>query len=77
MIQGFVCKKVHLSFKRRKTGKSLVVQWVGLQAFTTEGMGLISGQGTEIPQGMQCDQKEKKKYPARLIFKYVNVHPYD
>ena len=31
-------------------GRSLVVQWLGLCTFTTEGAGLIPGQGTKIPQ---------------------------
>ena len=33
-------------------GNSLVVQWLGLCAFTAEGTGLIPGQRTEIPQAM-------------------------
>ena len=33
------CHSVHL-------GDSLGVQWLGLLAFTAEGMGLIPGQGT-------------------------------
>ena len=31
-------------------GNSLVVQWLGLSAFTAKGVGLIPGQGTKIPQ---------------------------
>ena len=31
-------------------GNSLVVQWLGLCAFTAEGPGSIPGQGTKIPQ---------------------------
>ena len=32
-------------------GNSLVVQWLGLHAFTAEGVGSIPDQGTKIPQG--------------------------
>ena len=36
-----------------KTGRnSLVVQWLGLQASTTGGMGLIPGWGTKILEGI-------------------------
>ena len=31
-------------------GNSLVVQWLGLSAFTAKGTGSIPGQGTKIPQ---------------------------
>ena len=33
-------------------GNSLAVQWLGLHAFTAEGLGSISGQGTKIPRGV-------------------------
>ena len=33
-------------------GTSLVVQWLGLQALTTESPGSIPGQGTKTLQGM-------------------------
>ena len=42
-------------------GNSLAVQWLGLCAFTAEGPGSISGQGTKIPQAMQHSQKIKKR----------------
>ena len=35
--------------KREIKGNSLVVQWLGLHAFTAEGLGSIPGQGTKIP----------------------------
>ena len=41
-------------------GNSLVVQWLGLGAFTAEGPGLIPGQGTKISQVTQHGQKKKK-----------------
>ncbi len=31
-------------------GTSLAVQWLGLCAFTAEGLGSIPGQGTKTPQ---------------------------
>ena len=35
------------------SGNTLAVQWLGLHAFTAEGLGSISGQGTKIPQAVQ------------------------
>ena len=40
-------------------GTSLAGQWLGLHAFIAKGLGSIRGQGTKIPQAMQCDQKKK------------------
>ena len=34
-------------------GNSLVVQWLGLCAFTAEGLGSVSGWGTKILQAVQ------------------------
>ena len=42
-----------------KEGNSLVVQWLGLIAFTAEGPGSFPGRGTKIPQAAQCGQKNK------------------
>ena len=42
-------------------GNSLVVQWLGLCAFTAEGQGSVPGQGTKIPQAKWHGQKKKKK----------------
>ena len=39
----------------------LVVQWLGLHAFTAEGPGSIPGWGTRIPQALQHGQIKKKK----------------
>ena len=38
-----------------------MVQWLGLGAFTAEGMGSIPGQGTKVLQAMWHGQKKKKK----------------
>ena len=35
--------------KANLVGNSLVVQWLGLHAFTAEGLGSIPGQVTKIP----------------------------
>jgi len=42
-------------------GNSLAVQRLGLQAFTLEGMGLIPGPGTRIPQASRLNHKKKLK----------------
>ena len=39
----------------------LAVQWSGLDAFHSCGMGSIPGQGTKIPQTIQHSQKRKKE----------------
>ena len=39
---------------------SLMVQWLGLRAFTTEGAGSIAGQWTKSPQAARCEPKNKK-----------------
>ena len=38
-----------------------MVQWLGFHALTAERLGLISGQGTRIPQAKWSSQKKKKK----------------
>ena len=48
--------------KRTPYGNSLAVQWLGLQAFTADGMGLIAGQGTKIPQAVRCSGQKKKNF---------------
>ena len=47
--------KIH---KEEHTGHSLVVQWLGLHTSTARGTGLISGQGTKVPQTVQRGQKK-------------------
>ena len=44
-----------------RDGNSLVVQWLGLCAFTTWGLDSIPGRGTKILQAGRCGQKKKKK----------------
>ena len=45
----------------RSLGNSLAVQWLGLCAFTAEGLGSIPDLGTKILQAMRHGQKKKKK----------------
>ena len=42
-----------------------MVQWLGLCAFTAEGMGSVPGQGTKILQAMQLAAAKKKKEKKR------------
>ena len=46
-------------FKKKDLGNSLAVEWLGLHAFTAEGVGSIPGWGIRIPQATQRGQKEK------------------
>ena len=39
----------------------LVVQWLGLRAFTAEGLGSVPGRGTKILQAAQRGQKKKEE----------------
>ena len=45
---------------RKVLGTFLVVQWLRLHASNARGTGSIPGQGTKIPQAVQCHQKKKK-----------------
>ena len=40
----------------------LAVQWLGLCAFTVEGMGLIPGWGIKIPQALWCSPKKPNSF---------------
>ena len=48
-------------------GNSLVVQWLGLHAFTAEDLGSIPGWGTKIPQAVQNGQKKKNKQAMIIV----------
>lgn len=56
-------------------GISLEVQWLGLKAFTADGAGSISGQGTRIPQPHGVAKKPPQKV-AYLIFGTFSVTPF-
>ena len=47
--------------QRRGCREFLVVQWLGVRAFTAECPGSVTGWGTNIPQAAQHGQKKKKK----------------
>lgn len=44
----------------RIAGYFLGVQWLGLGAFTSEGLGSIPCRGTKIPQAMRLSQKQNQ-----------------
>ena len=49
------------SVNKMMIGHSLVVKWLGLCVFTADGMSLIPGRETKIPQATLWSQKKKKK----------------
>jgi len=52
----------HVAALEAERGNSLVIQWLGLGAFTVEGPGSIPAQGTNVPQpwGMVGKTSEKE-----------------
>ena len=46
-----------------RPGTSLTVQWLGLHAFTAEGVGSIPGRGAKIPQA-------ERRGPQKKLFFY-------
>ena len=48
-------------FPAEEPGSSLVAQWLGLWAFTAEGLGSIPGWGIKILQVTQCNQKKERR----------------
>ena len=50
----------HVAALEAERGNTLVVQWLGLGAFTVEGPGSIPAQGTNIPQAMWYGGKKKE-----------------
>ena len=56
-------------------GKSLVVQWLGLCAFTAEGQGSTSGRGIKILQALWWSQR-KPPNNTFLILAYKALHVY-
>lgn len=47
-----------MHLRKNEAGESLVVQWLGLRAFTAVALGSILGQGMKILQVTQWDQKK-------------------
>ena len=54
ILSGHMIMKVIL-------GNSVVVQWLGLSAFTVVGLGSIPGWGSKILQAAQHGQKKRKE----------------
>ena len=56
-------------------GNSLLVQWLGLCAFTAKDPGSIPGQGTKIPQASQLENTHThsnfKKQSSRELNGYT------
>ena len=50
-------------FKKRMSGNSLAVQWLGLGTFTAEGLGSVPGQGTKILQAA-CTTSSPQTTPS-------------
>ena len=50
---------------RERQGDSLVVQWLGLLAFSAKGVGSISGQGTKILPACSAAKRKKKRERER------------
>ena len=51
-----------------------MVQWSGLHTFTANGIGLIPGQRTKIPQARRKEKKEgRKEREERKEKKGVNL----
>ena len=66
----------YLALKKNE-GNSLVVQWLGLHAFTAKGRGSIPVLGTKILQATLCSQKflflEKKNNNVKKKKKEWNL----
>ena len=62
IVEGF---EDHI--KNLDLGTSLVVQWLGLGAFTAMAPGSIPGRGTKILQAARHGQKKKKKRKKKHV----------
>jgi len=56
----FLIDPIYIKFKNI-LGNSMVVQWLGHQAFIVEGTGSIFGKGTKIPQALLQGHKGKER----------------
>ena len=61
---------MHIYFNKTVFGNSVVIQCLGHCAFTAKDIGLIPGQGTEIPQ---AEVQSKHKLIKNKIFKNVFI----
>ena len=53
-------------FKASGQGNSLVTRWLRLSTLTAEGLGLIPGQETKIPQTLRLSHKNRQKTPPQV-----------
>ena len=58
MEKGYGFSELTSNYTIKISRNSLVVQWLGLQAFNAVILGLIPGQGTKIPHAKQYNQKK-------------------
>ena len=59
--------------RKQRKGNSLVVQWLGLCAFTAGALGLIPGRRTKIPQAAQ-PKKKKRNFNSNCMFNELNFY---
>ena len=60
--------------RKRRTAPwgALLVQWVGLGAFSAQGLSSVPGRGPKIPEAEWCCQtKQKKKLPFKAYVSKV------
>ena len=57
----------------RAAGSFLVVQLLGLSAFTARAPGSVPGQGTETPLAVLCNPKQNKK--TQGCFSWITERP--
>ena len=69
-----VKRKIEDIKKKNQISSTLVVQWLGLSAFTAVGPGSIPGRGAKIPQATRHSQKKKKKKKkSEILIDKANV----
>ena len=62
MFLSIHTKILHGNSTNKRTSQELPgIQWLGLQAFTADGLGLIPNWGTQIPQALWHRQKKEFK----------------
>ena len=66
---------INCILKKKSSGNSLVVQWLGLPAFTAKGAGSISGPRAKIPKTVQHGRKKKPWANNMLNSKWLHGFP--
>ena len=51
-----------------------MVQWLRFHTFKAEGVGLIPGLGTKIPDAAQCGQGKKRKVVRAWVLGGMLIH---